>query len=154
MNLAILVGSSMIGLGLSWLLTAMARRYALSSQLLDHPNDRSSHSTPTPRGGGIAIVASCLLLAIALASLGLIEPHLLTATLGAGTVVAVLGFIDDRSSLAARWRFLGHAAAAAWVVFWMDRIPQVPVFGVLVDMHFVGPLITAFYIVWMVNLFN
>ena len=139
---------------LSWLLTALMRRYALAAELLDHPNDRSSHTTPTPRGGGIAIVSSCLLLAIALAALGLIEPHLLTATLGAGTVVAVLGFIDDRSSLAARWRFLGHAAAAAWVVFWLDRIPQVPVFGVLVDMHFVGPLITAFYIVWMVNLFN
>ena len=138
----------------SWLLTALVRQFAIRESMLDHPNDRSSHTTPTPRGGGIAIVVSCLVLAVALAALGWIEPRLLTATLGAGTVVAVLGFIDDRSSLAARWRFLGHAAAAAWVVFWMDRIPQVPVFGVLVDLHFVGPLITAFYIVWMINLVN
>ena len=144
----------LIGLFMSLLLTAWARRYALSTQLVDHPNERSSHTLSTPRGGGIAIVTSCLLVAIALFALGLIEPHLLTATLGAGTVVAILGFIDDRSSLAARWRFLGHAAAASWVVFWLDRIPQVPVFGVLVDMHSVGPLITAVYIVWMVNLFN
>ena len=144
----------LVGLTISGLLTGWARRYAVSSELLDHPNDRSSHSVPTPRGGGIAIVVSCLLLAIALASLGLIEPHLLTATLGAGTVVAVLGFIDDRSSLAARWRFLGHATAAAWVVFWLDHIPQVPVFGTLVNLHFIGPLIAGFYIVWMVNLFN
>ena len=154
MKLAAVGAWMLVGLAMSCLLTAMARRYALSSELLDHPNDRSSHSVPTPRGGGIAIVASCLLLAVALSSLGLIEPRLLAATLAAGAVVAILGFIDDRSSLAARWRFMGHAAAAAWVVLWLDRIPHVPVFGVTVDLHFVGPLISAFYLVWMINLFN
>lgn len=154
MKLAAVGAWMLVGLAMSCLLTAMARRYALSSQLLDHPNDRSSHSVPTPRGGGIAIVASCLLLAVALSSLGLIEPRLLAATLGAGAVVAILGFMDDRSGVAARWRFMGHAASAAWVVFWLNRIPHVPVFGVMVDLHLVGPLISAFYIVWMVNLFN
>ena len=142
------------GTALSCLLTGAVCRYAIEAGLIDRPNERSSHSFPTPRGGGVAIVVSCLLLAMALAALGLIEPRLLTATLGAGTVVAVLGFLDDRSSLAARWRFLGHAAAAAWVVFWLDHIPQVPVFGTLVNLHFIGPLIAGFYIVWMVNLFN
>lgn len=154
MKLAAVGAWMLVGLAMSCLLTAMARRYALSSQLLDHPNDRSSHTVPTPRGGGIAIVASCLLLAVALSSLGLIEPRLLAATLGAGAVVAILGFMDDRSSVAARWRFMGHAAAATWVVFWLIHIPHVPVFGVILNLHFVGPLISAFYIVWMVNLFN
>ena len=142
------------GFLLSLALTAEMRKYASVANMLDYPNVRSSHTIPTPRGGGVAIVASCLVLAVALAALGWIKPRLFITTLGAGTVVAILGFIDDRSSLAARWRFLGHAAAAAWVVFWLDHIPQVPVFGTLVDLHFVGPLIVGFYIVWMVNLFN
>ncbi len=142
------------GLALSCGLTALARRYAVSTHLLDHPNERSSHSVPTPRGGGVAIVLSCLVLTVVLAALGWIEPRLLFATLGAGALVAALGFMDDRSSLPARWRFLGHAVAAAWVVCWLERIPQVPVFGLLVNLHFIGPLIAGFYIVWMVNLFN
>ena len=154
MNAAILLCFALVGSGASWLLTALTRRYALSSQLVDHPNERSSHTIPTPRAGGVAMVASSLVLAVALAALGWIELQLMTATLGAATVVTILGFLDDRSSLAARWRFLGHAVAAAWIVFWLDRIPQVPVFGVLVNLHFVGPLIMAFYIVWMINLFN
>ncbi|MBO6734692.1 MAG: glycosyl transferase, partial [Roseitalea sp.] len=42
-------------------LLALLRRAAV----LDHPNDRSSHVIPTPRGGGIAVIAS-----IAVAALG------------------------------------------------------------------------------------
>jgi len=30
----------------------MIRRYAERRQIIDHPNERSSHSVPTPRGGG------------------------------------------------------------------------------------------------------
>ena len=144
----------LIGLAASWLLTALVRRYALHSQLLDLPNERSSHTVPTPRGGGVAIVVSFLVLALVMGLLGLIEQRLMIATLGAGTLVAVLGFIDDHSSLSARWRFLGHAAAAVWVLWWMDRIPQVPLFGMRVDLSYAGPLLCGLYLVWMVNLFN
>ena len=41
---------------LSYLGVWIIRRYAEKRQLLDHPNERSSHSMPTPRGGGLAIV--------------------------------------------------------------------------------------------------
>ena len=40
----------------SLLMTGVLRRYALTRSLLDIPNERSSHSVPTPRGGGVAIV--------------------------------------------------------------------------------------------------
>ena len=39
----------------SWLLTGAMRRYALRSELLDAPNERSLHRTPIPRGGGVAV---------------------------------------------------------------------------------------------------
>ena len=45
---------------LAWFLTALLRRYALARSLLDVPNARSSHSLPTPRGGGVAIVVAFL----------------------------------------------------------------------------------------------
>src|SRR5690625_6458059 len=44
--------------GLSLLLTGLLRRHALHTQLMDVPNQRSSHSRPTPQGGGLAVVIS------------------------------------------------------------------------------------------------
>jgi Fuc2NAc and GlcNAc transferase len=142
------------GLLLSWVLTGVVRRYAVSADLLDHPNSRSSHAVPTPRGGGIAIVASFLLATLGLGLSGAADSRLCIAIFGAGMLVATLGFMDDRSSLPARWRFLGHAAAAAWVLWWMGRVPMVPVFGTLVDLSYAGPALCGLYLVWMVNLFN
>ena len=139
---------------LSWALTGLVRRYAISADLLDHPNERSSHAVPTPRGGGVAIVASFLLLVLGLGLAGAIEPRLCIAICGSGLLVATLGFMDDRSSLPARWRFLGHAAAAVWVLWWMGRVPQMPVFGTLVDLSYAGPALCGLYLVWMINLFN
>ena len=139
---------------LSWALTGTVRRYAVSTQLLDHPNSRSSHLVPTPRGGGIAIVASLLLLTLGLGWAGSIEMPMCIALVGAGALVATLGFIDDRSGMPARWRFLGHATAATWVLAWMGRVPAMPLFGTLVDLSYAGPALCMLYLVWMVNLFN
>jgi len=59
MNLTFVLQLSGIGflaLMLSYLGVAALRRWAERKNILDFPNDRSSHTLPTPRGGGIAIV--------------------------------------------------------------------------------------------------
>jgi Fuc2NAc and GlcNAc transferase len=66
---------------MSAVLTGLMRRYALSRQLLDRPNDRSSHTVPTPRGGGVAIVVAFLL---GLMVLGDGVPFTMTAALLCG----------------------------------------------------------------------
>lgn len=121
---------------------------------MDKPNERSSHTSPTPRGGGIGIVVSFLLFALILERFVWIDRPLFVAVFGAGLVVAGLGFLDDRGEVPARWRFLGHVMAASWVVFWMGHIPQFPVLGVLIDLDFLAPVIAVVYIIWMINLFN
>jgi Fuc2NAc and GlcNAc transferase len=142
------------GLALSWFLTAWVRRYALRSALLDHPNERSSHTVATPRGGGVAIVVSCLAVAAALAAAEMLALRLFAAALVAGGVVAGLGFLDDRYGLAARWRFLGHAAAAAWVVYSLASIPPLTIAGWRLDLPVLGAFLAGVYLVWMINLFN
>jgi Fuc2NAc and GlcNAc transferase len=149
----IIIGSA-VGFAIAWVVTKFTYRFARSGGLMDTPNERSSHSVPTPRGGGVGIVASCLPLGILFAWFDLVDLHFSFAVLGAGSVVAILGLLDDRIGLQARWRFLGHMAAAAWVLFWIGRIPAFPVFGSPIDLHFFAPLIAATYIVWMINLFN
>ena len=138
----------------SWAGTGLFRRHARASQWLDLPTARSSHTVPTPRGGGVAIVASSLLWVTALGLAGWIESLLCVAIVGSGLLVASLGFLDDRRNLPARWRFLGHAAAAIWVLYWLGSVPSVPVFGVVIDLSYAGPVLCGLYVVWMVNLFN
>ena len=92
--------------------TWLARRYALQTSLLDHPGERRSHSIPTPRGGGIAIVLTVLVAVIALA---VREPtqRLLLGAFGLGfAAVGLVGWIDDHRPLSARVRLAVHAAAA------------------------------------------
>lgn len=103
----------------SFALTAVLRAYALQRSLIDVPNARSSHSVPTPRGGGVAIVLVVAVLLSILAGSGLADMSLAWAVLGAGSAVAVLGFVDDHGHIAARWRLLGHFMAAAWALFWL-----------------------------------
>ena len=149
-----LLATILLGVFLSCLLTALMRRYALSSHLLDHPNDRSAHTVPTPRGGGLAIVASFLLLTLGLGLAGLIASSLCIAILGSGLLVATLGFLDDRNHLPARWRFSSHLLAATWVLSWLGPVPAVPILGNIVDLGIAGLLLAALYLVWSINLFN
>ncbi|XRA82238.1 hypothetical protein RPN52_09415 [Pseudomonas putida] len=68
----------------SCLMTAVLRRYALSRSLLDIPNARSSHTLPTPRGGGLAFVVAFLAALLGLGWGGYVAPAVLTSVLGAG----------------------------------------------------------------------
>lgn len=140
--------------GVTFSLTYYLRRYALSRSLMDIPNDRSSHSVPTPRGGGVAIVLGFLFALPVLSSVGLISPEVTLALLGAGAGVAVLGFLDDHGHVAARWRLLGHFAAAIWALFWLGGLPPLTFFGYTVEMGWVGHGLTMLYLVWLLNLYN
>lgn len=138
----------------SLLLTYVLRRYALANSLLDIPNLRSSHTLPTPRGGGVAIVVSFLLALPALYYLELMDLPTIVGMSGAGALVAALGFADDHGHIAAKWRLLGHFAAASWALLWLGGGPQLSFFGVLFDLKWVATLLFAFFLVWMLNLYN
>jgi UDP-N-acetylmuramyl pentapeptide phosphotransferase/UDP-N-acetylglucosamine-1-phosphate transferase len=82
-------------------------------RVLDVPNYRSSHQRPTPRGGGIVIVAGFLIgLAVWLETGGSLSPRALGWLVGA-LIVAVLGFVDDLRPLPALPRLLIQIGAAA-----------------------------------------
>lgn len=138
----------------SWGLTLVLRRYALAKSLMDIPNERSSHSVPTPRGGGVAIVISFLLALPVLAGMNLLSPAALYGVFGSGLLVAVIGFADDHGHIAARWRLLGHFIAAAWALFWLNGLPSIELFGITVNLGWFGNILALVYLVWMLNLYN
>lgn len=150
----------MLGLGLialtvlSFVLTGILRRYALARSLMDVPNERSSHVIPTPRGGGVAIVAGFLIALVGLWHWGIIGRETALALGFGGGLVAAIGFLDDHGHIAARWRLLGHFIAAIWTLFWLQGVPALPVFGGVLAPNAFWLACTVVYLVWLLNLYN
>ena len=138
----------------AFVLTWVLRRYALASSLMDIPNERSSHSVPTPRGGGVAIVLSFLAVLPVLGVMQWLPWPFVIGIVGAGAGVAVLGFLDDHGHIAARWRLLGHFSSAAWALYWLGGLPPLVLFGFSLDLGVIGHILAAVYIVWLLNLYN
>ncbi len=105
--------SALVALGVSAVVAEWFRRWALQRQLLDVPNQRSSHTSPRPRGGGVGIVAGFMAgLGVWLASGGTLSPRALGGLLGA-LLIAGVSFADDLHSLPAWLRLMVHLLAAA-----------------------------------------
>jgi UDP-N-acetylmuramyl pentapeptide phosphotransferase/UDP-N-acetylglucosamine-1-phosphate transferase len=153
LKLAIL---SLIALGLSYLGVGGLRRWAERRRFLDIPNERSSHSNPTPRGGGLAIVIITLGGIWLYASLSPITSRtlLVAYTLGA-IIISVAGWLDDLRSLPVRVRFLAHALGALLVIsgigYW--RVADFPFLGPL-QLGWLGLAVVFFWIVGLTNSYN
>lgn len=140
--------------GISCLLTFALRRYALANSLIDIPNARSSHSIPTPRGGGVAIVVVFLAALLLMPFVGEVSWHWVIGLGGSGLLIAVVGFLDDHGHIAARWRLLAHFSAAAWALFWLEGSLVLQLPGLTVDLAWLVYSLAAFFLVWLLNLYN
>lgn len=135
-------------------LTAVLRRYALHRSIIDIPNARSSHSVPTPRGGGLSIVVAFLAVIPFFGWAQLVPLQTLVALGGAGGFVAMIGFMDDHGHVPARWRLVAHFSAAAWALFWIGGLPPLVIYGWTLDIGWIGHGLGVVYLVWMLNLYN
>ncbi len=133
--------------------TGIVRRHALARNILDIPNERSSHNLPTPRGGGLAIVVVATLAFAGLALFGVLKVDVLLALIG-GIAVAIVGLLDDRHPLRAGIRLAIHVAAALWALWWLGGLPPLRVANEIVQFSWTGYVLGALGIVWTLNLFN
>ena len=153
-----IVGLSCIVLLLSTTGVAGLRYWATHHKILDIPNGRSSHSNPTPRGGGLAIVATTLifLLGYATVSHSLSLFSLLTYTAGA-LLIAAISWLDDLGSLPSRTRLITHtvgAILAIWVYgFWERIVFPLPFFEQF-SLNWLGLPFTFLWIVGLTNAYN
>jgi len=100
----------------------LALKPLLARHLLAHPNDRSSHSTATPQGAGLAVMVAVVVVCIAAGLLGVAAPPpSLAPVLGGAAVLTVIGALDDAHALAVSWRLLAQVLVALAIVF---ALPQ------------------------------
>lgn len=135
-------------------LTHLVRRYALARSILDHPNARSLHEQPTPRGGGLAIAATFVLGGVVLGAMGMIPTGVVIALGGGGSLVALVGWLDDRRDLGPVARFSAHMAAAAWALGWLGGIDRLQLAGYSMHLGLAGDILALIGIVWWINLYN
>jgi UDP-GlcNAc:undecaprenyl-phosphate GlcNAc-1-phosphate transferase len=100
---------------LTWVLCFPTRRLLLRRNIMDRPSNRSSHMVATPRGGGIAVIASLLLTLVLLRIPNRDGPGF-WILMGMLTIVLV-SFTDDIRSLSPSLRLLFQSAAAIAVLF-------------------------------------
>jgi len=138
---------------LSYLLVCLIRRYAERRQILDHPTERSSHVTPTPRGGGLAIVI--LVMGTGLSVAREAELSRVLIYLVCGLVIAYLGWRDDVHSLPTRVRFAVQGLVAAVSIYGLGyaRAVTIPLFGEL-QLGVFGIVITFLWIIGLTNAYN
>ena len=98
---------------IAWLLVPLAERIAYKIGAIDVPNERSLHTEPTPKLGGLAILVGILVSAILFMPMGDETRGIL---LGAATI-ALVGVIDDVVTLGAAPKLLGQVVAASIAVF-------------------------------------
>ncbi|MGL6364972.1 hypothetical protein ACSZMZ_03560 [Aeromonas veronii] len=148
---------SIFCLFLSITMTGLLRRYA-QTRLLDQPNHRSSHQVPTPRGGGMAIVATFLLAAPLFVTLIPLPSGISQSSFAliwaAALGIALVGFIDDHISLKPRTRLIVQSMAAALVVSAVNGLPALPFFGWQLDLAWFGYLLAWLGVIWFINLYN
>jgi len=130
------------------------RRWSLSRNLLDIPNQRSSHTIPTPRGGGLVIVINCLVV-YSIYTLWITGNFNWGYALGA-ILIAGVSWLDDLYSVAFVWRFCVHAAAALLAIFSTGYFREfyVPLFHSSIENESVGLIFTFLWIVWLTNAYN
>ncbi|TAN58381.1 MAG: glycosyl transferase, partial [Rhodospirillales bacterium] len=135
-----LASAALVRLLLAWL-----RKQAI----LDLPNERSSHSIPTPRGGGLAVMAVILSVWTVMA-LREGAPHGLAIVIPACLALMGVSWLDDRKGLSPLPRLLVQVGLVGAGLL---ALPPGPVFQGLLP-GWLDLAATAFLWLWFVNLFN
>lgn len=150
------------------------RKNAARFGLIDKPNERKVHTTPTPLGGGLGIwlgvvatfAAGQLVLSLVTTRTDLgslvpefAQPHLsglvdqspkLWILLGAGTVLALLGLIDDRRGLPWQFRLAVQFAVAIACVAGVNNLRLTA----FIDNVWLTGALSVLWIVALINAFN
>lgn len=145
----VLTAAALVSAAMTW----SVRRHALSSGLLDNPNARSSHARPTPRGGGLAIVATTLTGTCVIAALGGLETSAAAGICLGGVAVALVGYLDDRTGLSARSRMAVHILATVFALWMLDRSHDLGVMFPLLHAS-IAAVVIGLAVVWSINLHN
>jgi UDP-N-acetylmuramyl pentapeptide phosphotransferase/UDP-N-acetylglucosamine-1-phosphate transferase len=145
---------SFVGISLiAYLCVAAVRYLAHRHGIIDVPNERSSHSTSVPRGGGIAIVLVTLVgVWVWFAINQPTAARVLVAYSAGAILIAVISWLDDLYSQPSWLRFLIHTLGAGIAIYTLGYLPLIHLLPF--NRWLIGTLSVLITFLWVVGLTN
>lgn len=138
---------------LSFTLTYFIKNYYIKNAILDEVNERSSHTVPTPHGGGIALAITWFVGLGYLYFTSQIEADLFYA-LSVGVIISVVSFFDDIYELSAKLRMIVQSVVAMLGLFCLGGFESLE-FGLFsIENQIITNVFAFLLIVWFINLYN
>ncbi len=138
---------------LSFILTFYVRKLALKKSIIDIPNERSSHTIPTPRGGGLAIVISWFSGIIFLFFTDRMEIELFLALI-LGIILVIAGILDDIIDLKPIFRISAQIIVAGFALFFLGGLKHLDLGFYIIESKWILTAFAFVGIIWFINLYN
>jgi len=137
----------------SFVLTYVIKNYAIKKSLVATVNERSSHTVPTPHGGGIAIAITWFIGLIYLYMTKQIDSTLFFALL-VGVLISIVSFFDDIYELSAKLRLIVQSVVAMMGLYILGGLELIS-FGFFdISNSFITNIFAMLLILWYINLTN
>jgi UDP-GlcNAc:undecaprenyl-phosphate GlcNAc-1-phosphate transferase len=160
----IIIAAFLLAAAVSLVTTPLIRRLVHDLRIVDHPDHRRVNASPVARGGGVAVAIAFVVIGGGLVLLGSAVPGMpglrgvtpmnLVGLFGGAALATVIGALDDRFDLRARWQFLGQLILAGVAVVAGIVVEDVSnPFGPR-NIDFPTVVGIAFTVVWIVGMIN
>jgi Fuc2NAc and GlcNAc transferase len=134
---------------LSWFAIGRLINGLITRNIVDLPNDRTLHAGAIPRGGGLVIIASLLIVLIVMSIISN-RPQFFAVLALTVFAWASLSWCDDKADLTPRFRLIVQLAICLFSVFafgWVNQVLGLP-------LSWLGPVLSVIGVLWMANLYN
>jgi UDP-GlcNAc:undecaprenyl-phosphate/decaprenyl-phosphate GlcNAc-1-phosphate transferase len=125
----------LVAAAVTYVMTPLVRRFAIAVGAIKRPRDRDVHTAPVPSVGGLAMylgLAAALFVANEISQLhddAIAGTGMLTGLLGAGGLLVIIGFIDDRWGMSVITKAAGQVAAGGILVATGAQLSWLPLPG-------------------------
>ena len=137
----------------SFILTFLIKQIALKKSFLAMPNERSSHNTPTPHGGGIAIAITWFLGLVYSFTCKAIDVQLFEALM-VGLILSMVSFLDDLYELSPRKRLFAQASVSLVGLYLLGGFSQIDMGFFVIENQIITNVLAFLGVMWCINLYN
>jgi len=148
---------------ISVVITYYIRYFSIKNNLYDIPNERSSHNTPIPKGGGISIVLLLIITTGTLFYFQMISHEIMFSIIIGSLIISIIGLIDDYKNLPVLIRLFGYTFGAVAALYFIGGVNSLfesdHNFFKCCDINIsrfgnIGPFFAVLFILWLTNLYN
>jgi len=130
------------------------REYSIKNKLFDIPNNRSSHTLPTPKSGGVAIVITMLITIMSLAFYDFIDINITLSMIIGLSIVAVTGLIDDLKNLSIKNRVVAYIVSVVISLYLIGGLNNISINNYNIHLSDAGYIVSLLFMFWIINLYN